>query len=199
MVAKIGLTGGIGSGKSTIASCFHELGVYVIDADQISRQLMQPTTPQYHAIVSHFGKGILTTSGAIDRKALGARVFVDPSERRFLETLLHPAIRETMHKQVENHASIYAILEIPLLIEGEQHKRMDRVLVVTCPREVRKKRLISERNMTSDMVKKVMDTQLSDEQRLIYADDIIHNDQPIEEIKSKVVALHRQYLALFDQ
>ncbi|NKB63751.1 MAG: dephospho-CoA kinase [Gammaproteobacteria bacterium] len=197
MVAKIGLTGGIGSGKSTVANCFRRLGIYVVDADQVSRALMQSGTPHYNSIVDHFSPSILLESGEIDRKALGVRVFNNNSERVFLEELLHPAIRKKMHELVEENAGTYGILEVPLLIEGGQHKRMDRVLVVTCPRAMRIERLVKNRNMSIEMIEKVMNTQLTDEQRAMHASEIISNNRPIAETESEVKIIHEKYLAMF--
>ena len=133
----------------------------------------------------------------IDRKALGKLVFSDQSKRQFLEALLHPEIRQTMHDMVEIHADIYGILEVPLLIEGEQHKRMDRVLVVTCPKHIRIQRLVENRGMSPDMIEKVMASQLSDEHRERHADETICNDQPISALESQVKAIHEKYLSLF--
>ncbi|NKB75959.1 MAG: dephospho-CoA kinase [Gammaproteobacteria bacterium] len=197
MVAKIGLTGGIGSGKSTVADCFRQLGIYVVDADQVSRKLMQPGAEHYHSIVNHFGKSVLLDSGEIDRKGLGRRVFGDKAERQFLEELLHPAIRKMMHELVEKNAMVYGILEVPLLIEGQQHKRMDRVLLVTCPKHQRIDRLTQNRKMSTDMIEQIMENQLSDEQRALHADEIVSNDRSIGEIEAAVGVIHQKYLTLF--
>ena len=197
MIAKIGLTGGIGSGKSAVAQCFKKLGVYVIDADRVSRDLVKPGTPQYHAVVDHFGQKVVSESGALDRKTLGQIVFSDTRERAFLEALLHPAIRENMHRAVEENATIYGVLEIPLLIEGKQHVLMDKVVVVACSRSNRIERLQNHRGMTVEMIEKVMSSQLPDEERMGFADDIVDNNHSLEHTFDQVKALHQKYLHEF--
>ena len=197
MIAKIGLTGGIGSGKSAVANCFEALGVYVIDADQVSRILMQPGTPYFDSIVAHFGEEVLLSTGELDRKAIGKQVFSNPDHRVFLEQLLHPAIRSSMHQAVEQNADVYGVMEIPLLLEGEQQVHMDKVIVVTCPTPIRIRRLQDNRGMSLNMIEKVMNTQLSDEEKIEYADDIIVNDGSLNDITEQVTKLHQKYLAEF--
>ena len=197
MIAKIGLTGGIGSGKSAVANCFAALGVYVVDADQVSRRLMQPGTSYFDSIVAHFGEDIVLPNGELDRKALGKQVFSNPSERNFLEQLLHPAIRRSMHQSVEQNAHVYGVMEIPLLLEGKQQIHMDKVVVVTCPTPIRIQRLQENRGMSLSMIEQVMNTQLSDEEKTEYADDIIVNDGSLSDITEQVTQLHQKYLTEF--
>ena len=197
MPAKIGLTGGIGSGKSTVANLFKNIGVCVIDADQIAHQLTRPDTREYQLIIEYFGKQIRSKNGEIDRQRLGRIVFSDTEKRNHLESILHPAIRKEMQTRSRKADGPYVILEIPLLIETDKYLEMDRVLVVTCPDSIRIERLVSNREMSQEKVKSILSIQKTDAQRSVFADDIINNNAGINTLESRVQELHQQYCELF--
>ncbi|MFZ5593875.1 MAG: dephospho-CoA kinase [Pseudomonadota bacterium] len=196
---KIGLTGGIGSGKSTVADCFAELGVAVIDADQIARELVEPGRPALGAIVDAFGRDILDGSGQLDRARLRALVFDDSTRRRQLETILHPLIRAEMRKRadaLEGSGAPYAILNIPLLLETGQTDLADRILVVDTPEELQYQRVRARNGLPDAQIAAIIATQASREQRLAAADDIIVNDGDLSKLQRQTVAMHQRYLAL---
>ena len=197
MASRVGLTGGIGSGKSTVANLFQQLGIDTIDADQIARQLTLPGTPQLEQIREVFGSVVFNDSGQLDRGTLGEIVFKCGTKREMLEAILHPPIREHMLEKSRQSNSPYCILEIPLLIESGQFREMDRVLVVTCKSSIREKRLQQDRNLDLQTIHRILDTQLSDEERSAEADDVIINDSTIESLEKQVGALHRSYCSMF--
>ncbi|MGR3914199.1 MAG: dephospho-CoA kinase [Gammaproteobacteria bacterium] len=197
MAAKIGLTGGIGSGKSAVAGCFAELGVRVIDADAIGRELTAPGGAQFARVVACFGAGIVGADGAIDRKKLGALIFASAARRKQLEAILHPPIRAEMHARAARAAGAYCVLDIPLLVESGQYRDMQRVAVVSCARAVRIARLRSARGMRDADIKRVMRSQASERARLAVADDVIDNNGARAEIARRVRELHAVYAGLF--
>jgi len=197
MASKIGLTGGIGSGKSTVAGLFRKLGIETIDADQIARQLTLPGTPEFEQVRDTFGRKVIDSSGNLDRMTLGEIVFSSDEKRRILESILHPPIRKEMLEKSLQSKSPYCILEIPLLIESGQYRDMDRVLVVTCKSSIRIQRLQQDRNLDLETVNRILDTQLSDDERSARADDVIANDSTIESLEKRVNALHKKYCEMF--
>ncbi len=197
MPAKIGLTGGIGSGKSTVASFFRALGVCVVDADQIAHRLTRSGTREFDLIVEYFGQQVIGENGEIDRQILGQIVFFDTAKRNHLESILHPAIRKKMLSKSQKADGPYAVMEIPLLIETGQYRDMDRVLVITCPDNIRLKRLISNRDMNLEKAKKILSIQKTDAQRILFADDILNNNAGLDALESRVLELHNQYCELF--
>ena len=190
MAARVGLTGGIGCGKSTVCRLFRELGVATISADDIAHELMAPGTSQYAQIVDHFGTAILDENGAIDRTVLGPRVFNNKAEKTTLESILHPPIRKRMLAGAEENGDHYCVLEIPLLIETGQHRQMDRVAVITCDADTRMRRLVNDRGMSETAIRKILANQLSDSERAALADDIIDNGGSIDDLRTRVNVLH---------
>ncbi len=190
---KIGLTGGIGSGKSVVAGLFKQLGIDILDADFIARQLTAAGMPQCEQIIDVFGGDITDNLGHIDRKKLAEIVFGNDKKRALLEAILHPPIIDNMLAQCRQSKSPYCILEIPLLIESGQHKLMDRVVVVTCSRSTRTSRLQQTRKLSLAQIKRILDAQLSEHERVSMADDIIVNDSTIAALKRQVNALHENY------
>ena len=190
----VGLTGGIGSGKSTVAEIFIRLGVYVVDADQSARAVVQPGSTALEAIAQYFGSDIITSDGHLDRKALRERVFASDTERAWVESLLHPLIFENTLQQLNSANSDYAILESPLLLETSQKDLVDRILVVDLPEEIQLERALSRDNTTKQQIQAIMAAQFSREQRLKMADDVICNDQSLRELEPQVLALHQAYL-----
>ncbi|MCY4050223.1 MAG: dephospho-CoA kinase [Gammaproteobacteria bacterium] len=193
----IGLTGGIGSGKSTAANIFSNLGISVLSADQISRELVTPGSPHLKQIMDVFGSDIQHNDGSLDRKGLAKIVFNDPERLKILESILHPPIRKYMWDAVSILKEDYCILEIPLLIETGQHQTVDRVLVVTCDPNTKIQRLTRTRNLTDKDVQKIMSVQLSDQQRIQYAHDVLENDGSLEDLAKQVKKFQTLYSSLF--
>lgn len=192
----IGLTGGIGSGKSAAASMFADLGISTIDVDQAARQVVAPGQPALQSIAEHFGPQVLQADGSLDRKRLRELVFAAPQQRRWLEQLTHPLIRQLVNQQIDNASSAYVMLVSPLLVESGQHKRCDRILVVDVPPELQLARTRSRDGASSEQIQAIMQAQLSREQRLAHADDVINNSASLEHLQQQVQQLHQQYLAL---
>ena len=189
----IALTGGIASGKSVVAGCFAALGVGVIDADVVARELVEPGTPALAEIVARFGSGILDADGALDRRALRERVFADGTARASLEAILHPRVREVLRERRGSVPSPYALLVIPLLAESPDYAWVDRVLVVDVPREVQLERLIARDRIPAALAEAMLDAQASRAQRLAIADDVIDNGGAHADLEAAVRALHLDY------
>lgn len=193
---RVGLTGGIGSGKSSVARLFAARGVPVIDADALAHELMSPAGAAFREIVERFGRAILDRAGDIDRRRLGERVFADPAERRALEAMLHPRIRAAMTERAGALAAPYAVLVIPLLVETGERAGVDRVLVVDCPEEEQIRRAAARDGRGADEVRSIMAAQAARAERLRQADDVIVNDRDLASLEREVERLHRYYLAL---
>lgn len=192
----IGLTGGIGSGKSAATAHFENLGITVVDADIASRTVVEPGKPALAAIEEHFGSDVINEDGSLNRAALRVKVFEDAEERRWLEQLTHPLIREEIEQGLKNATSPYAILASPLLVEAGQHKLTQRVLVIDVPEELQLARTMSRDNNSEAQVKAIMAAQTSRQARRGFADDIIVNDGTLEQLQVEVEKLHQQYLTL---
>ena len=197
MAKKVGLTGGIGSGKSAVAECFAELGVSVIDADRIAHELSAPGSVQFEQIVARFGDEIVDTDGNLNRARLGRIVFNSAQKRQQLEAILHPPIRAEMHAIAQRDTQSYCLLVIPLLLESGQQREMERVITVTCSRPTRIARL-RQRGMSTNDIARVMKTQAREQQRIEMADDVIDNNFDRDAIAPQVRDLHQTYLALFE-
>lgn len=193
----VGLTGGIGTGKSTVAKLFGNLGVPVVSADRLARDLVTPGSRHLDAIVEAFGPQVLNPDGSLDRPRLAKIVFEDPGRRQILESILHPPIRKLMRARVETLRDRYCVLEIPLLIETGQWRKVDRVLVVTCNSELRLARLAAARSLGRDDAERIMTTQLGDDERARRADDIIRNEDSLNDLAEQVERLHSDYVSLF--
>lgn len=195
----VGLTGGIGSGKSTVANLFSELGVDIVDADLIARQVVAPGEPALAAIAGHFGPGVLTQGGELDRRVLRERVFSHPGQKDWLNALLHPLIRERMIAACAAARPPYCLLVVPLLVENRLTGLCNRVLVVDVSPEVQLERTIRRDETNEAQVRAIMAAQASREQRLAAADDVIDNNGPDPaRLKAAVAALHQKYLELAD-
>ncbi|MEZ5651062.1 MAG: dephospho-CoA kinase [Burkholderiaceae bacterium] len=193
----VGLTGGIGSGKTTVAKRFEALGVSVIDTDAIAHELTGPGGDAMPAIRSAFGAAVIAPDGRLDRAAMRARVFADPAERKRLEAILHPMIGQTTHERALAATSPYVILAIPLLVEsGRWPERVHRVLVIDCAEQTQVERVIQRSGLTSAQVRDIMSAQATRAQRLAAADDVIDNDGRPEALDALVAALHARYLEL---
>ena len=192
----LGLTGGIGSGKSAAAVHFIQLGIDLVNADQAARWVVEPGRPALAQIAEHFGADILQADGSLDRAALRARIFQDAGERRWLERLLHPLIRQEIIEVLARATSPYAILESPLLIESGQSQLCQRVLVIDVPEAVQISRTVSRDGNDEAQVRAIMAAQASREERLAKADDVIVNDRDLAWLQQEVERLHRFYLTL---
>ncbi len=193
---KIGLTGGIGSGKTTVTQKFSALGVPIIDADEISRELVQPGQPAFVEIVNEFGDKVLKSSGEIDRQYLRDLIFSDAKSRVKLESILHPLIRLKMSQQIELLDNPYCIIAIPLLIETGQADLVDRILVLDVPRELQVRRTMERDNSSAEAIEAVLNSQVDNQTRLSLADDVLNNSGDIEDLLQQVEALNEKYKVL---
>ncbi len=193
----IGLTGGIGSGKSAAAARFAEAhGIHVVDADIKSRVVVEPGRPALHRIVDRFGDAVLQDDGTLNRAVLREKVFQDPDQRRWLEQLLHPLIRDEIVTDLAAAASPYALLVSPLLVESGQYQMTQRVLVVDVPEALQIARTTARDNVPEQQVRAILQAQAQREDRLRHAHDVISNDQDLAALHRQVDALHQRYLAL---
>ncbi|WP_297189020.1 dephospho-CoA kinase [uncultured Porticoccus sp.] len=195
----VGLTGGIGSGKSAVAQLFRQHGITVVDADQAAREAVLPGSPALAKIRAHFGAAVLKEDGSLNRAWLRDAVFADPEQRQWLEALLHPAIAVLIDEALNSATSPYAILESPLLLETSQHALVDRVLVVDVSEATQVARAVRRDGSDEAQIRAIMDAQISRHGRLGRADDIIDNDGPLAALEPAVAALHQRYLALAGQ
>ena len=193
---RIGLTGGIASGKSTVSRMFSELGIAVIDADELSRQVVEPGTRGLAAVVRRFGPDVLDADGRLNRAALRARIFADPAARRDLEAIMHPLIRAAMDEQAAAVPGPYVVLAIPLLVEGGRSDRVDRLLVVDVDEATQIARVVSRDGVPESQARAILAAQASREQRLRAADDVICNGGSVAELRHSVEILHQRYLEL---
>ncbi|MDO8790081.1 MAG: dephospho-CoA kinase [Sulfuritalea sp.] len=195
----VGLTGGIGSGKSAVADLFGERGVTVVDTDAIAHALTAPGGAAMPAIRAEFGDEVANADGALERAAMRAMVFADPSARKRLEAILHPLIRGESERQLSANPanSPYAILVVPLLVEsGDYRKRVDRVAVVDCAEATQIDRVMRRNGLARSDIERILEAQATRAERLAAADDIIDNDGAPAELPAQVERLHEHYLAL---
>lgn len=191
----IGLTGGIGSGKSTVAKLFGEKGIYIIDTDQIAKTLVTPDKPAYQKIIEHFGTTVCSEMG-LNRKYLASLVFADPHQRKWLEHLLHPLIWQEVQAQLLKATSLYCIIVIPLLFETQVRPAINRILLVDTTEEQQISRVQARDTLSTDEIKQILTIQVSRETRLRGADDIIHNEGTFSDLVPQVEKLHQYYLKL---
>lgn len=192
----IGLTGGIGSGKTTVADKFATLGIELVDADLLSREVVAPGTAALQEIASRFGDSILTSQGELDRKALRKIVFNNPEQRQWLEQLLHPAIAKLIKTRLQNCKSSYCILVSPLLLETKQHEFVDRILVVDVPEDLQLERAMLRDGSDESTIRGIIEAQVDRATRLKTADDTIDNSLPLDSLDRQVIKLHNHYLEL---
>jgi len=195
---RIGLTGGIGSGKSTISTLFAELGVPIIDADIIAREVVTPKQPALREITALFGDHLLDDQGQLRRKQLRQIVFTDPNKRKQLEAILHPCIRQRMLElaNLATHQHPYCIMSIPLLLESGWQDLLDRILVVDISEHLQLERTCQRDNISEQTAQAIIATQVSRQTRLLAADDIIDNSGDSEALRQQVLQLHQNYLQL---
>jgi dephospho-CoA kinase len=193
---RIGLTGGIASGKSTVARRFAELGVAVIDADAAARTVVAPGTPGLAEVAKRFGPGVLTGTGELDRRALRDLIFGDSGSRRDLESILHPLIRAEMDRSAQQAPGPYIVMAIPLLVEGGSRGRVDRVLVVDVDEDLQLRRVMARDGCTLEQARSILAAQASRPARLAAADDVLQNDGTVTDLRQAVDRLHERYLRL---
>jgi len=193
----VGLTGGIACGKSTVSGVFSDLGVPVLDADLVARELVAPGQPALAKIVELFGKDMLHADHTLNRTRLRQRIFSHPLERQQLESLLHPLIYQQMWMQAAMLDTIYCIFSVPLLLETGQNAKLQRVLVVDCEPEIQRQRLADRDGCDSDEINQILAAQCDRQTRLAYADDVIHNNGDVSVVTQQVQALHQRYQQLF--
>ena len=192
----LGLTGGIGSGKSAAARCFADLGIHTVDADHAARWVVEPGRPALARIAEHFGPNVLQANGELDRGALRNLIFDNPDQRRWLEALLHPLINQEVASHLALAESPYAILVSPLLIESGQYRTVQRLLVIDTPPELQIERTMLRDGSSLEQVQAILKAQAQREQRLSQADDVLANDRDHAWLKSEVERLHHFYLTL---
>ena len=195
----VGLTGGIASGKSTIANFFADLGVPVIDTDVVAREVVAPGMPALDEIRAAFGDAVFTEDGNLDRQAMRNIVFDDASKRKTLESILHPRIRDESYRQAAEAEGDYVLIVVPLLYESPMKEQMDRILVVDCDEESQIDRLMARDGESREQARRIMATQASRDERLSIADDVIGNDGDLETAETAVQRLHESYLELARQ
>jgi len=195
----VGLTGGIASGKSTVANEFSRLGIELVDADQVARQLVEPGAAALKQIAGRFGRQILLADGSLDRKALRHRVFADEGHKAWLDALLHPLIREQMARQLAACRSPYALLVVPLLVETGFTDMTDRVLLVDVDESIQIARTMARDRVSREQAEQILAAQASRKQRLAAADDVLHNSGSLEQLHREVAQLHLRYLQLARQ
>lgn len=193
---RIGLTGGVASGKSAVAEAFCALGAALVDTDAVAREVVARGTPGLDAVVAAFGESVLDAAGELDRRRLRAVVFEDPAARRRLEAILHPLIRSRTLAAAEAAAGPYVLIAVPLLVETGFGELVDRVLVVDCPPELQVRRLIERDGIDKATAEAMIAAQADRETRLAAADDVIDNSGTLEAMRAQVRALHERYLAL---
>jgi dephospho-CoA kinase len=196
---RVGLTGGIASGKSTAAKFFGALGVPIIDTDQLARDVVEPGQPPLERLVERFGPGILTEDGHLDRPALRNIVFSDPMARADLEALTHPAIGAAVEARSTELGGVYQILVLPLLVEKNLGSQLNRVLVVDCDEELQIRRLQSRDGSTLEQARAILNAQASRSSRLKAAHDVIKNEGDMSAVREQVQQLHARYLELAQQ
>jgi len=190
----VGITGGIGSGKSAVTDHLETLDITVVDADKVARVVVEPGTSGLAAIVEHFGEDILLADGGLDRAALRKIVFDNPDERKVLEGITHPRIRDEIARQLSEASSPYVVLSSPLLLESGQNTFADYVVVVDVPEELQLKRTMARDDNSEALVKQIMAAQLDRQTRLARADTSITNDASLEELCERVEAMHEDLL-----
>lgn len=193
---KVGLTGGIASGKSSAAGAFRKLGVPLIDADQVARDVVMPGQPALDEIALRFGAGMQLPDGSLDRKALRQVVFADTDARRDLERITHPRIRHRITAWLERQTAPYVILESPLLLETSQRELVDRVLLIDVPEEVQLRRAMLRDGCSQEQAQAIINAQMQRTLRLEQADDIIVNDSTPEALELAVTKQHEHYLKI---
>ena len=192
----IGLTGGIGSGKSAAANFFQNEGVTVIDADQLAREVIKPNSQGFQSVVDYFGSRIIGEDGSIDRAQLREEIFDDQDKKKVLESITHPLVKDLMSERIASSASPYLIIMVPLIFETNSMSAYNRILVIDCDVTLQMKRASLRDNNSSEQIQKILDSQCSRSERLSIANDVIPNNDSLENLKTRSLAMHKFYLEL---
>lgn len=195
-VFRIGLTGGIGSGKTTVSSIFQSLGVPVIDADEIAREVVEPGKRAYERIVALFGNRVVAEDGSLRRDLIREAVFRDNGLKSRLETIIHPEVRDEIENRVRSCCYPYCIISIPLLLESGSDYHLDRILVIDTSEDSQLRRTMLRDGIDEDLARSIMDSQAGRQDRLAIADDVIDNTGDMEYLEKQVNTLHHAYLGL---
>jgi len=190
----VGLTGGIGSGKSVAAQTFRALGIQVVDADALAREVVLPGRPALSKIAERFGSEIILSDGSLDRAALRTIVFSDPEQKTWLEHLLHPQIAELLQRRLNEAASAYVVLESPLLLETDQHSLVDRILVIDVSEEIQLARALERDGSDAGIIRSIIASQVDRTERVCRADDVVLNEGSPEQLDEAIRSLHSQYI-----
>ncbi|MDH5516701.1 MAG: dephospho-CoA kinase [Gammaproteobacteria bacterium] len=193
---RVGLTGGIGSGKSTVARLFSEYNIDIIDTDLIAHQISQPDGPAYQAVIDTFGSEILTADDAIDRKKLARIVFTSNQKKQLLENIMHPLIWLIAEQQVASSSSVYCIIVVPLLFEGQHQARFNVTLAVDCPDDLRITRVMQRDDRSATDIEAIIKNQISTDERIKQADYVISNNSSVDTLRTDVEQLHQLFLNL---
>ena len=194
----IGLTGGIGSGKSLASDKFKSLGITIVDADVASRTVVEPGKPALKEIEDHFGSGIITAEGKLDRNNLREIIATDPEERKWLESVTHPKIGEQITKEISESTSVYTLFVAPLLLETNSQEMCSRVVVVDVPKDVQIRRTAKRDKVSPNQVEQMVAAQMEREKRLEKADDVLLNSGTIEDLEKQVEELHKKYIQMVE-
>jgi len=194
----IGLTGGIGSGKSVASDKFKSLGITIVDADVASRTVVEPGKPALKEIEDHFGSGIITAEGKLDRNNLREIIATDPEERKWLESVTHPKIGEQITKEISESTSVYTLFVAPLLLETNSQEMCSRVVVVDVPKDVQIRRTAKRDKVSPNQVEQMVAAQMEREKRLEKADDVLLNNGTIEDLEKQVEELHKKYIQMVE-
>ena len=192
----IGLTGGIGSGKSAAANFFQNEGITVIDSDDLAREVIEPNTTGFESILDYFGSKIIDSNGLIDRACLRKEVFDDYEKKKVLESIIHPLVRDLMAERITMAQSSYSIVMVPLIFETNSMSNYNRILVIDCDPSLQLERAAARDNNSKDQIQKIIDTQCSREERLSIANDVIPNNDSLNDLKTRSLIMHKFYLDL---
>ena len=192
----IGLTGGIGSGKSAAANFFQNEGINVIDADNLAREVISIGTPGFSSVVNYFGKRIIDIDGSINRAKLREEVFDNKQKKKVLESITHPLVRELMAEKIQAFNSLYSIIMVPLIFETKSTNAYNRILVIDCDPHLQLERATLRDNNSKEQIQKILDFQCSREQRLSIANDVISNNDSLDNLQARCLAMHKFYLGL---
>ena len=192
----VGLTGGIGSGKSAAACVFKNEGINVIDADNLAKEVVEKDTPGFIKVVEFFGSEIIATDGSLDRAKLRREVFGSNEKRIALESIIHPLVREKMSEKIQASQSPYSIIEVPLIFETKSMSSYDRILVIDCESKLQLERAILRDNNSRDAIQNIINSQCSREERLSIANDVISNNDSLKNLQMRSLAMHHFYLGL---
>lgn len=196
MPLRVGLTGGIASGKSTVCATFAKMGATIIDADDIVRAICQPGEPAYQQIIAHFGNKVVLDNGQLNRQTLRDIIFNDNAARQALEAIIHPLVRQQLAIQLQKNSAAFTLVAVPLLIEANMQDLFDRILLVTVNRATQLKRLLSRDKISRGLAERMIAAQIDDQQRLHYADDIIDNNGDVELLTCQIAKLMKNYQQL---